>query len=67
MAALLRGADHCTLRTLQLVTERLGLSIRVESVSRPPYLAGPVETIVDRALRGLAAHVDPSRVGKLVA
>lgn len=55
LAALLRGADHCTLRTLWRVCDRLGLSVDVEAHPTPPHIPGPVETVIDQVMRKLAA------------
>lgn len=56
LAALLHGADHCTLRTLHNVADRLGLVIRIElpaqSTSHQRTTATP--SVVDLALRRFA-------------
>lgn len=55
LAALLRGADHCTLGTLTRVAERLSLSVRIDPP--PPAAlnrqANAVPSVVDLALRRL--------------
>ena len=56
LAALLRGADHCSLQTLHSVASRLGLSLRLECAPTLNHPVGPVETIVDQARRKLATH-----------
>lgn len=52
LAALLRGSSDASYETLARVTARLGLTPLGERPETPPYVAGPVETFVDRALRG---------------
>lgn len=52
LAALLLGSPDVSDETLSRVTARLGLTIQGERPERPPYVPGPVETVVDRALRG---------------
>ncbi|WP_157896727.1 hypothetical protein [Acidovorax carolinensis] len=55
MAALLRGADNCTLRTLSIVTLRLGRPLCLSKAKIEQYLPSLVETVVDRAIARIAA------------
>jgi len=56
MAALLLGADCCTLRTLNIVTLRLGRPLCLSKAKVEEYLPSPVETVVDRVKARIAAQ-----------
>lgn len=57
MAALLRGADNCTLRTLNIVSLRLGRPLCLSNAKIEQYLPSPVETVVDRVRARILEHV----------